>query len=199
MAASHPSFPNLRPNRQIVRLFSFILASLISLGPVASSAPFFPERIQAFEQDFVKMGEYRFVYRMFFNLYEAALFTSPGATAEDVLNAETAFHLQFHYLRSIEKAIILKSARRMLEKNLSTEQQQQIAERVEQINAAYTSVNKGDRSSLTYQPGIGTTLVINNEPKLTLQGEDFAKLYFRIWLGPQPISNSMKAHLLGRD
>jgi len=86
-----------------------------------------------------------------------------------------------------------------LEKNLSPEERALIAKRVGRINAAYTTVNEGDTSSLTYQPGHGTTLRVNGEPKLTIEGQDFAKLYFRIWLGSQPISKSLKANLLGLD
>jgi len=145
-----------------------------------------------------KLGDYRYVYRFFFDLYDAALFAPQAQDGADVLQATTSFHLQFRYLREIEKSIILQSADRMLERNLSAEQLTQIAERVDRINQAYTTVRKGDQSSLTYQPGTGTTLRINGKPGVTIEGEDFARLYFRIWLGPQPISNSLKASLLGR-
>ncbi|HKK17602.1 MAG TPA: chalcone isomerase family protein [Opitutales bacterium] len=166
-------------------------------GPVAGSE-LFPERIKAFDRQFEKLGEYRYVYGLVFDLYEVALFAAPGADAEDVLEADASFHLQFHYLRKIDKAIILKSADRMLEKNLSDEQRVSISERVDQINRAYRSVKKGDRSSLTYRPDTGTTLRINGEPVITIEGRDFARLYFQIWLGEQPISTSMKQSLLGQ-
>lgn len=178
--------------------YKLILLTLLTAGTTFASA-MFPRQIQALEHDFEKLGEYRYVYRMFFKLYEAALFTKPGSTAEDVLNADTAFHLQFRYLRKIDKGIILKSAGRMLEKNLSTEELAAIAERVDQINKAYTTVRNGDQSSLTYKPGVGTTLTINGEPVITIEGKDFAELYFRIWLGEKAISSSLKANLLGKS
>lgn len=164
----------------------------------ASGEDLFPERTEAFGENFVKLGEYRYVYRFFFDLYEVALFTEPGAGAEEVLEADSAFHLQFRYLRKISKDIILKSADRMLEKNLSQAQRASIAERVAQINRAYSGVAEGDRSSLTYRPGSGTTLMINGEPVATIEGKDFAQLYFDIWLGEQPTSKSMKQSLLGK-
>jgi len=170
---------------------------LLIVGP-ASGSELFPPRVKALDQSFEKLGEYRYVYRFFFELYEAALFTEPGAGADDVLNANRAFHLQFRYLREIDKAIILKSADRMLGKNLSEAERASIAGRVDKINQAYTSVGDGDTSSLTYKPGKGTTLTINDEPVITIEGEDFAKLYFQIWLGEQAISESLKQNLLGR-
>ena len=91
-----------------MRILSFILISIVAVTSPALSDTLFPQRIQALERDFEKLGEYRYVYRMFFQLYEAALFTTPGASAEDVLAAETAFHLQFRYRRKIEKDVILR-------------------------------------------------------------------------------------------
>jgi len=171
---------------------------LLALGSAAAS-DLFPQRIKALEQNFEKLGEYRYVYRFFFDLYEAALFTEEGADAEDVLNADEAFHLKFRYLREIDKAIILKSADRMLERNLSREERASIAERVDRINRAYTGVKKGDSSSLTYKPGEGTTLTINDKTVVTIEGKDFARLYFQIWLGEEAISDSMKQQLLGKS
>ncbi|MFU8848227.1 MAG: chalcone isomerase family protein [Opitutales bacterium] len=181
------------------KLLTLLLLAILLPRTDAAAEALFPQEITLAEESFQKLGEYRYVYRFFFELYEAALYAPADATAEEVLEAATPYRLQFRYLRTIDKGIILKSADRMLEKNLSSEERDQIAERIDRINAAYTTVNKGDTSSLTYQPDSGTTLKVNGEPKITIEGEDFAQLYFRIWLGPQPISKSLKANLLGRD
>lgn len=181
----------MKKTKTLLALLLFSTSSLLG-----NSA--FPERITAFDRDFDKLGEYRFIYRIFFDLYDAALFTADGGSAEDVVRAETAFHLQFRYLREIEKSIILKSADRMLEKNLSPEERAQIADRVARINEAYRSVKKGDIVSLTYKPDEGTTLTINGAPVVTIEGRDFAELYFKIWLGENALSSSLKEHLLGR-
>jgi hypothetical protein len=86
----------------------------------------------------------------------------------------------------------------MLEKNLSNEERATIADRVAKINQAYTSVQEGDHSSLTFIPGTGTTLRINEELQVTIPGDDFARLYFQIWLGPKSISDSLRDALLGK-
>jgi len=86
----------------------------------------------------------------------------------------------------------------MLEKNLNSQELAQIAERVGRLNAAYQTVKEGDQSSLTYLPETGTTLRINGAPVITIEGQDFARLYFTIWLGEQPISVPLREHLLGR-
>ena len=162
--------------------------------------PSFPETIalSSGERALSKLGEYRYVYRVFFKLYDAALYVSPLAKPDDVLKAKTSYRLQFRYLREIEKSIILESSAKMLEKNLNSQELAQIAERVGRLNAAYQTVKEGDQSSLTYLPETGTTLRINGAPVITIEGQDFARLYFTIWLGEQPISVPLREHLLGR-
>ncbi|MGB0744086.1 MAG: chalcone isomerase family protein [Opitutales bacterium] len=175
----------------------FTLTALMTSSAVASTL--FPQRIEVGDQSLDKLGEYRYIYRLFFDLYEAALFTEPGADAADVLRADVAFHLQFRYLREIDKSIILESADLMLERNLNPEERASIKERVEIINEGYTSVKKGYESSLSYKPDIGTTLSINGEKVVTIKGKDFAELYFRIWLGKKAISKNLKLNLLGKN
>ena len=177
----------------IVGLLTLLVIDLSAREP----EPAFPDSVEIDALKLTKRGEYRYVYRFFFQLYDVALYTSEIASTADILAAETDFRLQFRYLREIEKSIILKSADRMLEKNLSEAELQQIADRVDQINAAYTTVRDGDRSSLTFQRDNGTTLRINGEPVVTIEGDDFARLYFQIWLGKQPISPSLRDALLG--
>ena len=133
---------------------------------------------------------------MFFKIYDVALYAEDGARRKDILDAKVSYQLQFRYLREVDKTIILKSSAKILRKNLIPEELDVITARLNQLNAAYQTVEKGDRSSLTYQPDIGTTLNINDLPIITIKGEDFARLYFTIWLGKQPISKSLKQDLI---
>ena len=160
------------------------LCAALPLAAVETSAPLTPR------------GQYRFVYKFFFKLYDLSLLAPSAASRAQILNAEVGFELQFKYLRTLEKPLILESAARMLERNLSPGELAQIEARVQELNAAYTTVRDGDRSSLSYHPGRGTTLAINGRDAITLPGQDFAQLYFRIWLGPQPTSKAMKEALL---
>lgn len=179
---------------------SYLFLALLSLTTLKLSAempePSFSNTVEVDGVELSKQGEYRYVYRFFFELYDAALYAPAEAQAQEILNANTVFRLQFRYLREIEKSIILKSADRMLAKNLSDLDRASIAERVQKLNEAYTTVREGDRSSLTYQQDVGTTLRINGEPMVTVEGADFARLYFQIWLGEKPISRSLREALL---
>ena len=145
-------------------------------------------------------GQHRFVYRMFFKLYDATLYTEVAVekNMNELLSGDHALHLEFDYLRKIKKSIILESSKEILANNMSAEELNSIQERVDLINEAYRTVYNGDRSALTYLPGKGTTLWINEEPIINIKGADFARLYFRIWLGNRPISKSMRDALIGQ-
>ncbi len=133
---------------------------------------------------------------MLFNLYDVALYAAPHVSTDAILQAETSFSLEFQYLRTINKSTILTAAEKMLERNLSPAERALIAGKVAQLNEAYTTVHPGDCSALTFQPGLGTTLRINHQPVITIQGKRFAQLYFKIWLGEKPLSQRMKSVLL---
>ena len=61
----------------------------------------------------------------------------------------------------------------------------------------FRDVGAGDRYALTYQPDIGTTLSLNGEPLGTIAGSDFARAYFGIWLGDEPLRKKFRDRLLG--
>jgi hypothetical protein len=164
----------------------------------AAFGSLFPDSATVDGARFPKMGEHRTTYKVFFKLYDAALFAEAGATANDVLTRDCAFRIEFRYLRSIPKATILKSAHHMLRKNLNPEILESIAQPTERLHASFRSVVRGDRSSLTYTPGDGTIFAINDQPLVTIPGKEFAEHYLQIWLGERPISLELRDHLLAR-
>ena len=49
-----------------------------------------------------------------------------------------------------------------------------LRDRIERINALYADVEPGDRYSLTYAPGVGTELALNDAPHAFLDPRPFA-------------------------
>ena len=58
-------------------------------------------------------------------------------------------------------------------------------------------IKEGDVFVLTYVPGIGLKTIKNNKLLSTIEGEDFKKALWGIWLGPDPIDASVKTGILG--
>ncbi len=51
--------------------------------------------------------------------------------------------------------------------------------------------------TLTYVPGIGSEVRVNGLVKDIVLGEDFAKAFFAIWVGANPVDAKAKLQLLG--
>lgn len=58
-------------------------------------------------------------------------------------------------------------------------------------------IKEGDVFVLNYVPGVGVKTSKNNKLVSTVEGEDFKKALFGIWLGPDPIDSGVKTGLLG--
>lgn len=59
------------------------------------------------------------------------------------------------------------------------------------------AIKEGDVFVLNYVPGLGVRTSKNNKLIATIEGEDFKKALFGIWLGPDPIDSGVKTGILG--
>lgn len=69
--------------------------------------------------------------------------------------------------------------------------------RIETFHHAYQEVKPKDRYALTYIPGKGTEMTLNSRILTTIKGTDFARAYFAIWLGKEPVDKGLRNVLLG--
>ena len=63
-------------------------------------------------------------------------------------------------------------------------------------DALYEDVEPGDRYALTYAPGVGTELALNGRRLGVLEGADFSAALFSIWIGDEPLDESLRDQLL---
>ena len=62
----------------------------------------------------------------------------------------------------------------------------------------FKDMKEGDRVVLTVVPGTGTEVVLNDQVKGTIEGDDFGTALLRVWLGPEPPGEDLKMGLLGK-
>ena len=180
-----------------MRIWALLLVGLwLPLGALLGAR--FPEVATVDGTPLTKLGEHRSSYKRLLPLYDIALFVEAGASAAQVQARNCAFQIQFHYLRTIRKDTILRSADHVLRNNLSAAERQSIAAPSQQLHAHYRTVQRGDRAALTYRPGHGTTFSFNAAPLITLPQPAFAEHYLKIWLGERPISVKLRDDLLDR-
>ena len=134
-------------------------------------------------------------YKIFIKAYVAALYVGDGVAADDVM-ADVPKRLELSYFWSIGAADFRKVGDEILKRNVDERTFATLQPRLERINAWYRDVKPGDRYSLTYLPETGTQLALNDTQLGVVAGPDFAKAYFRIWLGDQPIDANLRDQLL---
>ena len=137
-------------------------------------------------------------YRLFIKAYVAALYLGDGAATDDVL-ADVPKRLELNYFWSIAAADFGRAGDEILKRNVDEGTFATLRPRLARINAWYRDVKPGDRYSLTYLPGVGTQLALNGSEIGVIDGADFAKAYFQIWLGDDPIDAKLREQLLGCD
>jgi hypothetical protein len=135
-------------------------------------------------------------YKLFIKAYVAALYLGDGAAAQDVLG-DVPKRLELSYFWSISGSDFGKAGDKILAQNVDTQTLAALRPRLDQIDAWYRDVRPGDRYALTYIPGIGTELALNDRRLGVVAGADFAAAYFRIWLGDHPIDTRLRDQLLG--
>ncbi len=147
---------------------------------------------------FERKAEATFRWRGIFRVYDGALYKENDRDFRQALNGDAPLRLELQYSRSFAASDIVEGGNALLRKNVDEDTLNRLSDRLEKINAAYRDISPGDRYSLTFVPDKGTTLRLNGEPLVTVEGSDFATAYFRIWLGEEPISTSFRDRLLGQ-
>lgn len=156
----------------------------------------FSERIQSGDADLKLRGAGLLRYMVFIKAYVAAFYLPEGTPSTAAL-ADVPKHLEIEYFHAIAAADFAKATRSGIARNMSLTGYQRIEPAVEELNGLYRDVKPGDRYSLTYLPGKGTTLALNGTPLGTVTGADFAAGLFAVWLGPAPLDEGLKRVLLG--
>jgi len=66
------------------------------------------------------------------------------------------------------------------------------------INVFKAKLNKGDLFEIAYVPGKGVEVFKNGSLSSTIQGLDFKKALFGIWLCDKPAQEDLKEKMLGK-
>ncbi len=138
-----------------------------------------------------------FRWKWFVKVYASAHYLPPGSTRPGP-EADQPRRLEFSYLVAIDGRDFGKAADDILARGFPAEVLAPLRERLGRLHAAYVDVKPGDRYALTYLPGVGTELSHNGRRLALVEGADFARVYYAIWLGDAPIDTGLRDRLLGR-
>ena len=135
------------------------------------------------QAELAKVGAIQYRHFGFIPVFDATFRAAPDRAIADPLG-EYQKELEFQYARKIPRETLIQAAEKILRRNRSAEELESIAARIEALNESYRDVGPGDRYTLRYEPGLGTSLLRNGQLKQRIPGDDFHRIYFSIWLGP---------------
>ncbi|MES9834349.1 MAG: chalcone isomerase family protein [Candidatus Thiodiazotropha sp. DIVDIV] len=138
--------------------------------------------------------------KFFFDVYIATLYLEQKSDlASAVLENNSSARVEMRMLYSeIEREKLIQSWNDGFSANLTSEQSSQLRERLDLFNNQFETLYKGDLVELDYFPGEGTRVRINGNDKATIPGYDFFQALLKIWIGSEPVTQSLKRDLLGQ-
>lgn len=140
------------------------------------------------------LGQDLLVY-MIWDAYHLGLYLPPGVSSAQLFE-DVPKQVVIHYLVDIDQEDFGPAGDKILAQNISAEQMAALRPRLDQINAAYQAIEEGERYTLTYIPGQGTTLAKQGQDLITIPGADFAAAYFQIWFGQDPVDEDLRDNVL---
>lgn len=194
------------PNRVRQRLFhprlalSFLAVASL-LGLTAAGATIhgvrFAESRQAGDLTLKLVGTGLQRYAYVYHVCVAALYLPAGTKPSDALtNVPKTLEIEyFHTIRADQFASLTVKG---VKANTPPAEFARVEARLGDFVAAYRSVQPGDRYALTFLPGDGTTLALNGKTVIQIPGDDFARALYAVWLGKKPVTEGLKAGLLGK-
>ncbi len=135
-----------------------------------------------------------------FKVYVASLYVETASKdGAQLIASDQVKRVEMYMKRDLEKAKIVDAVRDGFEKN-SKALMPKLKERLDKFVAVIPDVKEGEKLTITYVPGKGTSISNSDgSDKVSVEGKDFADALFSVWLGKSPVDDDLKEGMLGND
>jgi hypothetical protein len=160
----------------------------------------FPEQVQA-EGTTLKLNGLGLRQATFMkvDVYVAALYVAQTSSdADAILESNAPKEIILHFVRDVERGDLSKGWDEGFEKNAKGELPA-LEERIEAFKGLMADMKTGQQLSFVHKPGEGVQVDVDGTVKGTIEGDDFARALFSIWLGSSPPNPGLKAGVLGGE
>jgi hypothetical protein len=144
-------------------------------------------------------------YRFVVKVYTAGLYLPAKAdTVEQALALPGPKRIHIQMLREIDANTLGKLFTRGMEDNSSRAEFGKAIPGTLKLSELFVAKKKlaaGENFSVEYIPGQGTMVLVNGQPGLSapIMEPEFFQSMLKIWLGPKPADDLLKAALLGKE
>jgi hypothetical protein len=138
--------------------------------------------------------------KFFFDIYVCGLYLPKAAHDTKSVLAQTGpRRVLMHFVyKKVGRDKLVDAWNEGFADNSSKAELAGLRKRIDAFNDLFETVSRGDIVLLDYEPDIGTRVSINGKDKGTIAGKDFNDALLRIWLGKEPVTNSLKREMLGK-
>lgn len=138
--------------------------------------------------------------KLFMDLYIGVLYLKEKSSdAGKIIGANEPMAIKMRVVSSMVSKENMEEAIRTGFEKSTNNNTTPIKTKIDQLIAVgfKDEIKIGDIIDLIYLPSKGTTLYKNNESLVTIEGFDFKKALFGIWLCDQPADENLKTKMLG--
>lgn len=132
---------------------------------------------------------------LFIDIYVGGMYLpSPITMDEEAIRADVPKRMVMHFIYSeVSRDKLVDTFKEGLENNPDAKS---MGDRVERLYAIMETVHAGDRVVLDYVPGQGMAISMKGVHKDTIEGADFMRAVWTLFIGPVPPSKKLKRGLL---
>lgn len=139
--------------------------------------------------------------KVFIDLYVGGLYTTTKTKdANKIINADEPMAITLQIVSSlVTQEKMVESVQDGFEASISSKERKALKSKIDSFIGMFSSeIVAGNKFELAYIPGIGTVVSKNGKKLGTVEGMDFKKALFGIWLGSEPVDKDLKNGLLGK-
>ncbi len=131
------------------------------------------------------------------DVYVAGLYLEHrSGDANAILNSNQTKRLVLHFVRDVSRDDLVGAWNEGFRRNAGG-QLGALQARINRLNGWMTAATSGMELTFTYLPGAGVRVHTGSTARGVIEGDDFARVLFSIWLGPHPPNAGLRRGLLG--
>lgn len=136
--------------------------------------------------------------RFFVKVYVGALYLEQKAgDVAAIVSADAPWLVTMTFKRGVEKEKIVGAFKEGFERN-SAADLAGLLPGLARVEAALKDFKEGDVFTISYQPGVGSTLTPPGGAPVVVEGKPFGDALLRNWLGDKPADAELKKAMLGK-
>ncbi len=179
----------------LVILFAFTANAQVTLNDVT-----LPSKL-SFNEQSLDLNGAGIRSKFVFKLYTIGLYLSKKSSdGNAILKANDHMAVRFEITSDMINSENMSEAINEGFDKSTNENTSAIRIRIDKMLKAFSSqaISIGDLFEIVYAPGAGTAIYKNGKLKSTIEGLDFKKALFGIWISDNPINSGLKKDLLNK-